>query len=102
MKGIYRVKVHLLLHWKKVFFLQKRIEELKIELEHKQKEKEEIMKLIDRFKGVEHQILRLKHIDGKTLEEVADELNYSYSYIKHKHAEVMRRIDFHLKSTTLK
>ena len=55
---------------------------------------EALMIMIDRFKGLENQILKMKYIDGMTLDSIADELKYSNSYIYKKHAEVVRTIKF--------
>ncbi|HAP4499341.1 TPA: sigma-70 family RNA polymerase sigma factor, partial [Enterococcus faecalis] len=35
-----------------------------------------------------------KYVEGLTLESIADETGYSYSYIKSKHAEIMRMVQF--------
>lgn len=35
-----------------------------------------------------------KHIEGKTLECIANEMNYSTNYIKIKHANVMRMMQY--------
>ncbi len=59
-------------------------------LEDKQKLKQELLDLINNFKGLDNKILYLKYVEGMTLEVVAQELNYSYSYIKSKHAEIKR------------
>ncbi len=36
----------------------------------------------------------MKYVDGMTLEEIAEDMNYSSSYIYKKHAEILRRIKF--------
>ncbi len=36
----------------------------------------------------------MKWFEGKTLEEIAVELKYSYGYIKRKHADIMKMIKF--------
>lgn len=74
--------------------LEERIERIKNELRIKEKERENFIKLISKFKGLDHKILRLKYVDGKTLEEIAEELNYSASYIYKKHAEIAKMIRF--------
>lgn len=66
-------------------------------LEEKEKQKQEILDLVDKFQGLDQQILKLKYIEGMTLETVAIELGYSYQYIKNKHAELMRIISFNKK-----
>ena len=61
-------------------------------------EKELAMKaliiMIERFKGLDNQILKMKYINGMTLREIAEELNYSYSYIMAKHASMVKMIKF--------
>lgn len=57
-------------------------------------ERNEIIQMVDKFQGLDQQILKLKYIDGLTLEAIADETDYSYQYIKNKHAELMRMIRF--------
>lgn len=58
------------------------------------KQRDEIIELISKFQGLEQQILKMKYIDNLTLESIATETGYSYSYIKSKHAELMRIIRF--------
>lgn len=70
------------------------IEKKKCELYMKQERMRNLMHLINKFKGLENQILIKKYIDGMTLEEVAENMNYSSSYIYKKHAEIMKRIKF--------
>ena len=55
---------------------------------------EALMIMIERFKGLDNQILKMKYIDGMTLREISEELNYSYSYIMSKHASMVRTIKF--------
>lgn len=74
--------------------LEERIEQIKNKLEIKQNERTNFIKLVSKFKGLEHQILLLKYVVGKTLEEIAEELNYSTSYIYKKHAEIAKMIRF--------
>lgn len=66
------------------------IERIEWEIAHKMNDLYDIKKLVSAFEGLEHKILVKKYIEGKTLEQVAIDLNYSYNYIKHKHAELMR------------
>jgi DNA-directed RNA polymerase specialized sigma subunit len=55
---------------------------------------EEIVQTIDKFSGLNQKILKLKYIDGLTLEAIANETGYTHQYIKNKHAELMRIIKF--------
>lgn len=70
------------------------IKELNERLEKLKKERDEIISLIDRFEGLNQKILKLKYVEGLTLESVAKETGYDYQYIKNKHAELMRIIRF--------
>ncbi|MGE7881678.1 hypothetical protein [Bacillus sp. NPDC094077] len=70
------------------------IEKIKSELHIKQEKMKNLVHLISKFKGLENKILKKKYIDGMTLEEVAENMNYSSSYIYKKHAEIMKRIKF--------
>jgi len=70
------------------------IEKIKNELYIKQEKMNNLVHLISKFKGLENQILKKKYIDGMTLEEIAENMNYSSSYIYKKHAEIIKRIKF--------
>ena len=50
--------------------------------------------LINKFKGLDHQILKMKYVDGMTLEQIAFELHYSTGYIRRKHAEIRKIVKF--------
>ncbi|EKH2150996.1 sigma-70 family RNA polymerase sigma factor [Staphylococcus pseudintermedius] len=53
-----------------------------------------IREVIDDFDGLEHKILKLKFIDGYKIAEIANQLGYSEQYIRNKHSELMKRIEF--------
>ena len=36
----------------------------------------------------------MKHIEKLTLEKIAEELNYSFSYIRQKHAAIVKTLKF--------
>ncbi|MFB7158019.1 hypothetical protein [Lysinibacillus sp. NPDC056232] len=74
--------------------LEERIERIERELQIKLTEQKNFMELISKFDGLNHKILKSKYIDGMTLEEIAEELNYSASYIYKKHAEIAKMIRF--------
>ncbi|MBC6971252.1 sigma-70 family RNA polymerase sigma factor [Bacillus sp. Xin] len=73
---------------------EKILDQLKKELTFRKEQMEKLVHLIDKFKNVEHKILKMKYIDGMTLEGIGTKLNYSSNYIKLKHAEIIRRIRF--------
>ncbi|EEM57722.1 MULTISPECIES: hypothetical protein [Bacillus cereus group] len=66
------------------------IEAIEYELAHKLNDLYDMKKLVSTFKGLENRILKLKYMDGMTLEKIAEELKYSTGYINKKHAEIMR------------
>lgn len=70
------------------------IERIKKELEFKRGQRDKLVKLVSTFKGLENKILKLKYVDGMTLEEIAEELSYSSGHIRRKHAELVRTIKF--------
>lgn len=69
-------------------------EKIKSEITFKKGQLQKLINLVDRFKGLDHRILKLKYVDEMTLEEIAEELCYSESHIKKKHAELVRLIRF--------
>ncbi|WP_404852100.1 sigma-70 RNA polymerase sigma factor region 4 domain-containing protein [Enterococcus mundtii] len=73
------------------------VERLNDRIERLEKERKEIIELIDQFNGLNNRILKLKYVEGMTLESVAEETGYTYQYIKNKHAELMRIIKFNKK-----
>lgn len=64
------------------------------ELAAKRKKLEMLIELIETFSGLENQILRLKYIEGMTLEMVADELGYSLSHINKQHALILKMMRY--------
>lgn len=74
--------------------LEERIERIERELQIKLGEQNNFMSLINNFSGLNHKILKFKYVDGMTLEEIAEVLNYSASYIYKKHAEIAKMIKF--------
>lgn len=54
----------------------------------------QIIEVIDKFDGLEHKILKMRFINGYKIAQIADELGYSEQYIKNKHSELMKRIEF--------
>ncbi|PGK77775.1 DUF1492 domain-containing protein [Bacillus thuringiensis] len=74
--------------------VEERIEAIQYELAHKMNALHNLLKLISKFKGLENKLLKMKYVDGMTLEEIAEDMNYSSSYIYKKHAEIIRRLKF--------
>lgn len=74
--------------------LEERIEKMEIELAHMINSLLEAKKLISTFKGLDNQILYGKYVEGKTLIDVACDLDKSPNYIYNKHAQIMKMINF--------
>lgn len=74
--------------------LERRIEEIKSELSYMKSKMDKLIELIEQFDDVESRLLKMKYIDGMTLESIAEELGYSHGHIKRLHANTMRTIRF--------
>lgn len=67
---------------KRVDFLYDRMEKLEERLEAYQEIEKEIRENVEKLKGLEYKIAKLRFIDGMTYQEIADKLGYSYGYIR--------------------
>lgn len=74
--------------------VEERIEAIEYELAHKMNDMYKLKKLISKFRGLDNKLLKMKYVDGMTLEQIAEEISYSSSHIKKKHAEIIRLIKF--------
>lgn len=72
--------------------LEENIKRDKAFLGEKELAMESLRIMIDRFKGLDNQLLRMKYIDGMTLKDISIELNYSYSYIMTRHSILVKAI----------
>lgn len=72
--------------------LEERIAAIEYGLAHKMNDLYDKNKIIRAFKGLENNILYKKYVEGKTLDRIAIEMEYSPSYIKKRHAGIMRTI----------
>ncbi len=50
--------------------------------------------LIDSFSGIDNQIIKMKYIDGMKLEDIAEEIDYAPSYVRQRHAEIRKTLNF--------
>ena len=74
--------------------VEEAIEKINKEIDFKKGQRDKLVKLVSTFKGLDNKILKLKYVDGMTLDDIAHELNYSTSHIRKKHAELIRTIKF--------
>lgn len=74
--------------------LEENIRIIENELELLEKEKIELMELIDSFSGADNQIVKLKYIDDMDVYDIADETGYSVSYVRKRHTEIRKTLSF--------
>lgn len=72
--------------------LEKNIEDDKELLDEKEKNMNSLVNMIEKFQGLDNQILKMKYVDRMTLKDISIELNYSYSYIMAKHSQLVKVI----------
>lgn len=70
------------------------IKSIEWELAHKIDDLFNLKKLINTFGGLEYKILYKKHVEGMTLELIAQELGYTPGHIYNKHAQIMRMMEY--------
>ncbi|MEY8498924.1 hypothetical protein AALF20_13605 [Enterococcus avium] len=74
--------------------LEGNIGKMKQEIELLEEQRKEMLAIIQSFKGIENEIVRMKYIEGFKLEEIVEETGYSDSYIRKKHAEIRSKLQF--------
>ncbi len=74
--------------------LEENIKKMEQELVLLDYQKEELMILINSFEGLENDIVRLKYVEGFNLDQIAEKIGYSDSYVRKKHAEIRRKLQF--------
>ncbi|MEK4418491.1 hypothetical protein [Bacillus sp. FSL K6-0268] len=74
--------------------VEARLEAIAYELAHKMNEMYTLIKLMNKFRGLDNQILKMKYVEGMTLERIAYELHCHPNYIRKRHAEVIRIVKF--------
>nr|WP_216661526.1 hypothetical protein [Enterococcus gallinarum] len=74
--------------------LEESIATIEQELEMLENEKIELLELIDSFKGVDNQIIKLKYIDGMSVYDIEKATGYSESYIRKRHTEIRKTLYF--------
>ena len=76
-----------------VLRLEDNIKQCKTYVSEKQQTLASLVMIIDRFKGLENQLLRMKYIDGMTLKQIAEKLTYSYQHIVNLHTQVIKAVE---------
>ncbi|MFS1058723.1 sigma-70 family RNA polymerase sigma factor [Enterococcus casseliflavus] len=74
--------------------LKEVIESLGTREEELRKQRQDIIDTIEKFQRLDQRILKMKYVEGMTLESVAEETGYTYQYIRSRHADIMKMIRF--------
>lgn len=74
--------------------LKEVIKSLATREEELKKQRQDIIDTIEKFQGLDQRILKMKYVEGLTLESVAEETGYTYQYIRSRHADIMKMIRF--------
>lgn len=74
--------------------LKEVIDSLATREEELKKQRQDIIDTIEKFQGLDQRILKMKYVEGMTLESVAEETGYTYQYIRSRHADIMKMIRF--------
>ena len=74
--------------------LEENIQKIENELELLIEQKEEMLLLIDSFSGIDNQIVKMKYVDQMSLEDIAESVGYSSSYVRQRHAEIRKTLNF--------
>lgn len=68
--------------------IMERAHRLQEEIEHKKEFQQEITTRLARLEGMEYIVFRGRYIEGKSLQQIADEQGYSYSVIARASARI--------------
>ena len=74
--------------------LEEHIEAMEFDLAHKMNDLVDIKRMVKRFDLVDHKILYGRYIEGKTFDEIADEIGYAKGTVYNKHAMLMKMIGY--------
>ena len=75
-----------------VLRLEDEIKQSTAYLEEKEQAMESLVMIIDRFEGLDNQLLKMKYIEGMTLKQIAEKLTYNYQYIINLHTSIIKAI----------
>ncbi|MBK5028053.1 hypothetical protein [Enterococcus faecium] len=74
--------------------LEENIQKIENEIEILEEQRKEMLTIINSFKGIDNEIIRKKYIEGCSLEIIAEEIGYSASYVRQRHAEIRKTLSF--------
>lgn len=62
--------------------LTEKLEKLEEQLKFKEAAEFRLKEQLARYEGLEYKVLYRRYVEGKSLKDIAEELNYSYDYIR--------------------
>lgn len=74
--------------------LEENIQRISREIELLEEQRTELIAIVASFKGLDNDIVRMKYIEGCSLEIISEEIGYSASYVRQRHAEIRKKIQF--------
>lgn len=74
--------------------LKKKIQSIKQEIIELEMQLEDANDIFSSLDETDSQIMKLKYLDGLSLEDIAKRLGYSHSYIRKRHADLKRILVF--------
>lgn len=74
--------------------LEENIQKIENEVEILEEQRKEMLAIINSFKGIDNEIIRKKYVEGCSLEIIAEEIGYSASYVRQRHAEIRKTLSF--------
>ncbi|EOB1380026.1 hypothetical protein ACIQSQ_002310 [Enterococcus hirae] len=74
--------------------LEENIQKIENEIDLLEEQRKEMLAIINSFKGIDNEIIRKKYVEGCSLEIIAEEIGYSASYVRQRHAEIRKTLSF--------
>lgn len=74
--------------------LEENIQKIENEIEILEEQRQEMLAIINSFKGIDNEIIRKKYVEGCSLEIIAEEIGYSASYVRQRHADIRKTLNF--------
>ncbi|WP_143352929.1 hypothetical protein [Enterococcus villorum] len=74
--------------------LKEKIQNTRQEINLLDEQKKEMLAILETFKGIDNQIVKMKYIDGMKLEDIAEKIDYTVSYVRQRHAGIRKTLKF--------
>lgn len=74
--------------------LEENIAKIEQEIELLEEQRTEMLAIINSFTGIDNEIIKKKYIEGCSLDVIAEEIGYSASYVRQRHAEIKKTLAY--------